>query len=213
MRTNRLTLFVVLMVLIGLVLQFRSSKDSLTDKLLLGIDVMAKLATAGGLIGLVYQVKRDKDLTEANFVVLLNQNFITNENISRIYNLLEESKNDKQKDENLFKFPDDIIDMANYLSFFGPFWGLIERGVVHISTIDILAYRFFLATNNRFMQDELLCRSEKVEAWRNIYLLHKVWQAYRYQNNLHVWQEKSDLSKKDPTYSNITKECQPTNYI
>jgi len=98
---------------------------------------------------------------------------------------------------------DDLIDLANYLSYFGPFWGLIERGLVQIPMIDILAYRFFLATNNRFVQEMLLCKPEKVKAWRVIYLLHKAWRAYRIQNGLPVWQEKSELSEA-PSYSDVT---------
>ena len=173
------------------------------DKLESGLDILAKLAATGGLLGLLYQFKRDRDLAEANFVVGLNGSFITNEHISRIYEMLEASKECEQKNN---PFSDsDLINMANYLSFFGPFWGLIDRGVVKISMIDILAYRFFLGTNNRFMQEKLLCRPGKEKAWRNIYLLHKTWRAYRYRKKLPVWQEEFDLSKTS-AYTEITNK-------
>ena len=201
MRTNRLALFVFLMLVVVLVFQYGAGEGSPTDKLESGLDVLAKLAATGGLLGLLYQFKRDRDLAEANFVVSLNGSFITNDHITRIYEMLEASKAEDQKDDPFSG--SDIIDMANYLSFFGPFWGLIDRGVVKIEMIDILAYRFFLGTNNRFMQEKLLCRLGKEMAWRNIYLLHKAWSAYRHDRGLPVWQEEFDLSKS-PVYSDIT---------
>ncbi len=88
--------------------------------------------------------------------------------------------------------------MANYLSFFGPFHDLIDRKIVHLEAIDpLLAYRFFLATNNRFMQEMLLCVEGKEVAWLAIYMLHKNWRSYRKKNEKEVWQEKKyDLSDR-----------------
>jgi len=165
------------------------------------LDLLAKIAATGGLIGVFYQFKRDKDLVEADFVVRLNRSFITNEKISYIYEKLENSKNNYQQ-ENPFG-ESDIIDMANYLSFFEPLWQLIDCELMDISMIDLLAYRFFLATNNCFMQEQLLCKPGKEEAWQNIYLLHREWRTYRHQNDLPIWQEEHELSKV-PAYSRIT---------
>jgi hypothetical protein len=120
--------------------------------------------------------------------------FIENSAISCIYRMLEESKVEGQAQN---KFTEDhLIDLANYLSFFGTFWGLIKRGVVQLETLDpVLAYRFLLATNNRFVQEMLLCCPGKEIAWKNIYCLHNAWRRYRIARGLCIWQEDYDLSR------------------
>jgi hypothetical protein len=167
------------------------------------LDLIAKITAAGGVIVLAYQFKREKDLSEADFILRLNQDFITNSQIVRIYTLLEQSKEEGQK-TNVFS-DDDIIDMANYLCFFEPFKKLIDAGIIDIKTIDpIMAYRFFLATNNRFMQEMLLCKKGKEIAWAAIYGLHDEWRKYRKQKRLPVWQEESDLGSRQAT-SNLQR--------
>lgn len=200
MRTNRLAVFVFLILIVIFLFEFGFGDGSPKNKIEAALDIFAKIAAVGGLLGLLYQFKRDKDISEANFVLGLNESFIINEKMSRIYAILETSKENKQRDN---PFTDaDLIDMANYLSFFETFSGLIERGVVDIKLIDILAYRFFLGTNNRFMQEKLLCRPGKEIAWRDIYSLHDTWRSYRLQKQMPVWQEEFDLSKTS-AYSNI----------
>lgn len=188
MNKTRLLIFVIFILVILLIVPFANGGEGSY------IDTLAKIAATGGLLGLFYQFMREKDLNEADFILRINQSFITNPDISRIYKILEESKLAKQK-ENPFKV-DDIIDMANYLSFLGPFYDLIDRKIVHLEAIDpVLAYRFFLATNNRFMQEMLLCVEGKEVAWQAVYMLHKNWKSYRNKNKKEVWQKEYDLSK------------------
>ena len=158
------------------------------------INTLANLAAAGGLIALFFQFKRERDLNEADFILRINHNFMTNESMSRIYKILEKSKVEGQN-ENPFN-NDDIIDMANYLTYFDPFYSLIERKIVKVESIDpILAYRFFLATNNKFMQQMLLCVEEKEIAWESIYRLYNHWAKYRKKQNREIWQSKYALSE------------------
>jgi hypothetical protein len=173
----------------------QTANSETKDWITLFINAVAVAAAVGGIIKLYYEFKRDRDLTEADFIVKLNMTHIDNETLANIYGRLEQSKVDEQK-ENPFS-QDDKIEMANYLSFFEPFYELLKRNVVQIETIDILAYRFFLATNNRFMQEMLICKAGKEEAWRNLYLLHKKWSEYRKRRGLPIWQEEHDLLKND----------------
>ena len=134
---------------------------------------------------------RERDLREAEYIMRLNHNFITNPNISKIYQKLEESKVENQSGNPFEK--EDIIDMANYLSYFETFHPLITNKILKINTIDpVLAYRFFLATNNKYMQEIILCKKEKETAWLNIYLLHRIWKEHR---GYEVIQKEYELSK------------------
>ncbi len=177
------------------------------EKLEWALEIFAKVAAGAGLIGIFYQFSREKELAEADFSLRLDMHFISNEHIRSIYDKLERSKvkieqfKKEHKDhlscdeyEEEYLSDEHIIDMANYLSFFGPFWELIESGLIDISAIDILSYRFFLATNNKFLQDNLLCKFEKQDVWRAIYLLHNEWRQYRKKKGLSVWEGLGDLS-------------------
>ena len=205
MKTNRLIFALLFIFLLIILSSFAINNDKTKlDRLTTSVDIAAKIAAIGGLLGILYQFMRERDLSEAQFIVDLNKDFIKSSAISRIYQLLEASKDDNQKQN---PFTDkDIVDMANYLSFFEPFYGLIQRHIVQLKTIDpILAYRFFLATNNKFFQEMLLCKSGKEVAWRDIYLLHQIWKKYRKERKIEVWQEEYDLFKRDESQKIISK--------
>ncbi len=55
------------------------------------IHTLANLTAAGGLVALFFQFKRERDLNEADFILRINNDFMMNESMSRIYKLLEES--------------------------------------------------------------------------------------------------------------------------
>jgi len=167
------------------------------------INTLANLTAAGGLIALFFQFKRERDLNEADFILRINNDFMMNESMSRIYKVLEESKVEGQN-ENPFN-EDDIIDMANYLAYFDPFYSLIKRKIVKIESIDpILAYRFFLAINNKYMQQMLLCVENKEIAWESIYKLYSHWSQYRGNLNREIWQSNYSLSNSK-SYNKIVK--------
>ncbi|MEA1986479.1 MAG: hypothetical protein U9N76_03180 [Candidatus Marinimicrobia bacterium] len=170
-------------------------------KLDIYLELFSKIIGAVSLLGLLYQFKRDKDINEAEFVLNINNSFITNDKIMDVYKKLEQSKNDNQKTNPFVE--DDIIELANYITFFEAFYGLIKQKVVNYSAIDQLAYRFFLITNNRFVQDMLLCKEGKDIAWIDLYKLHNGWKKYRTKSNdFDVWQKEYDLSKHH-NYDNI----------
>jgi len=186
----------LLLIFVIFILAIISNLDPVREMLSPYINTLANLAAAGGLVALFFQFKRERDLNEADFILRINQDFMTNESISRIYKLLEQSKADEQK-ENPFK-PEDLIDMANYLTYFEPFYSLIDRKIIKIHSLDsVLAYRFFLATNNRFMQQMLLCAKNKEIAWESTYKLYDHWIRYRNRKNVGIWQSDHALSKQE----------------
>lgn len=163
------------------------------------LDYASKIVGVLSLIGILYQFKREQNMKESEFVLQINTEFIKNQDIKRIYAMLEDSKNEGQQ-TNPFTIKDEM-DMANYLCFFETFYPLVNRGVLCIRTIDILAYRFFLAVNNRFMQEMLICKPGKETAWKDLYSLHYKWKKYRKNQ---VWQEEFDLSHNEK-YREILK--------
>jgi len=200
MKTNRIMIGLFLFIILVVLVTFGVDSSS-SERVKSGFEILASLAAILGLLGLLVQFKREGDLAEANFIIQLTENFSSNEDIDRIYKILEDSKKNGQLDNPFSE--SDIIDMANYLSFFETFWGLINRKLLSIETIDIMAYRFFLATNNKFMQEKLICRPGKEIAWHDLYLLHKKWRDFRLDKGRKVWQVEYDLSKTS-AFSKIT---------
>lgn len=173
-------------------------------KLDIFLDIFSKIIGAFSLLGLLYQFGRERDVNQAEFVLNLNSNFISNTNLVNIYKKLEISKENGQK-ENPFT-EDDIIDMANYLSFFEAFYELINRKVIKIPAVDHLAYRFFIATNNKYMQKMLLCKKGKEIAWKDLYKLHALWKDYRIKHDSYtIWQAETDLSNYEK-YNEIVED-------
>jgi len=172
-------------------------------KLDIFMGIFSQIVGAFSLLGLLYQFGRERDVNQAEFVLNLNDNFISNSDLMKIYKKLEKSKENGQE-KNPFS-EDDLIDMANYLSFFEAFYELINRKVIKIPSVDHLAYRFFLATNNKYMQKMLLCKEGKDIAWKDLYKLHKLWKNYREKkNNDKIWQNEYDLSNYEK-YEEIVK--------
>lgn len=170
-------------------------------KLDIFLELFSKVVGAFSLLGLLYQFSRERNISEAEFVLNINDSFISNESLMEVYRKLEKSKAEGQR-ENPFE-EHEITLIANYLSFFEPFFGLLQQKVVKFSAIDQLAYRFFLATNNRFVQQKSLCRPGYETAWIDLYKLHHLWKAHRTQkNDLEIWQAEHDLSNC-PRYEEI----------
>lgn len=165
------------------------------------VEIIANLAATVGLLGLLYQFKREKDLSEANFTIQLNESFHNNSDIIDMYRKLELNKNVNQE---INPFTDDeIIKLATYISFFEPFNNLIERKIIAIKSFDkLFSYKFFLAVNNKHVQEMILCKPEKIEAWTEIFRLHFIWKSYKIKSGLPLSLEINDLSKRN-IYSEI----------
>ncbi|MBD3225114.1 MAG: hypothetical protein GF313_10325 [Caldithrix sp.] len=170
-------------------------------KLDIYLEILSKIVAAASLVGLLYQFKRDKNINEAEFVLNINNSFITNERLMDVYKQLETCKSNDQQTNPFTE--EDVINVANYLSFFEPFYALVTQKVVNFSSIDQLAYRFFLAVNNRYVQEMLLCKEHKEIAWKDLYKLHHAWKQYRTRkNDFEIWQKEYDLSQC-PRYKDI----------
>jgi hypothetical protein len=111
MKIEHMWFFVLMILLVAL---FEPAVDvegarTYLQKAAVNLDILAKLAAALTLIGLLYQISKNRQLKEAEFILNLNEKFIENDRIARIYTLLEKSKNDEQTENPLTK--EDIIDM------------------------------------------------------------------------------------------------------
>lgn len=120
------------------------------------------LTTVTALIAAVafwMQLKRTENLDEANFIMSLNEQFISNDEMTRIEHALELYFNDYEKRHKatlglvLDRNHEDCQRLINYLVYMEGLAALIKRNVMHLGVIDdLFAYRFFIAVNNPAVQ-------------------------------------------------------------
>lgn len=136
-------------------------------------DAMIGIAIAG--FSLIYEINKAKKLNEADFLVQLNNNFISNDHYKNIYNLLSD-----YDFENEPEFHEEIsnCDISNYLTLFETLYILLKRKVVDITLLDnLFSYRFFLVVHNPYIQRKKITISPK--NFINIYKLERHWLKYR----------------------------------
>jgi hypothetical protein len=125
---------------------------------------------------LIYsQLKHQKRLSIAQFVSSIMEQLATQKEFHRklVKNL-----------DNPNEMPDiDEADIVAFLNVFENLSAVVESGVISISDIDQpFAYRFFLTTNNKTVQELELIPDGKY--YKSIYRLHKQWISFRKENNL-----------------------------
>ncbi|WP_157156771.1 hypothetical protein [Diaminobutyricimonas sp. LJ205] len=194
-RSAFLTLITALTVIAFVLLLGIESEPQ--SKIGLFTDVAGAVAAVGGAVAIWYQLKRARDLTEAEFIVNLNESFGASEEIRRVYGKIERSRRSAEVGLN----QDDIAAIVIYLTFFETIYSLVQRKILTFAMIDdLFAYRFFLVAHDSFVQEQELIKDAPY--YQNFYLLHKGWTAYRSANGKHGFFEDHDLSLS-PAYGSL----------
>ena len=129
-----------------------------------------RITTTTALIAAVtfwLQLKRTENLNEANFIMNLNNQFISNKEMTAVEHELELFFNQVTAGAdpdtltftlNLDRGHPDCQKLINYLVYMESLAAIVNRGVMHLGVIDdLFAYRFFIAVNNPVVQkNELL---------------------------------------------------------
>lgn len=147
----------IIIVCIYLIGQFFWPWEWLTETVATIIAIVAAVA-----FWLEYH--ENKLLNEAQFIMELNEQFLSNDNLSKIEWELEKyyTRHQKQQltDEYSKKFEEqfDIENrerqhLVNYLVHLEGIAALIKNDVIHLNAIDdLMSYRYFIAVNNPIVQ-------------------------------------------------------------
>lgn len=175
--------------------------DKLDDTLLSSyIEFFGIVGALAGIVAIYFQMKREKNISEGEFIYSLYDGFSNNENIKNIYHKLEDCTNKGCKRDPFVK--DDIGYIIDYLTFFETMYLLIKRKIITIDLIDeLFAYRFFIAVHNPYVQKHNLIKYNTF--YKNTYRLHKRWVEYRQKNNDQIPFDKYRLDKVDNNYFKI----------
>lgn len=145
-------------------------------------------AIAAGFV--LYELKlsadveaRQNDIEEAQFLLEYNQAFIQDEKMCTVEHLLERwmESEPSERVEPLID-DDNRQQFINYLVYLEGLAPLVFRNILKLEHIDdLMAYRFFLAMNNKELQEDQLFRYG--DYYRGCFKLYAVWKSYRTRQN------------------------------
>lgn len=143
-----------------------------------------------GGIAIWIQLKGERDIKEAEFLMNYHSNFVSNDTFTTIQQKLEDYYKERCGSEVIYEI--DRQDLINYLVYLKGLAALLNKGVLHISTIDdLFSYRFFIAVNNPIVQElELI---PDAQYYKGCYVLHRRWTRYKRSKNLSIPIEESCL--------------------
>ncbi len=137
--------------------------------------VVATVVAALGIFGVCIQLKKEADITEAEFLMNFNFAFLTTEKFVAMERALEDAMKGNKPLEITAENRQDLIDYLVYLESLAP---LILNGMLRLDVVDdLFGYRFFIAVNNPGVQEKELCPEGKY--YRGIFSLYRVWAKHR----------------------------------
>lgn len=164
------------------------------------------------------QLKRTENLDEANFIMSLNDQFISNDEMTRIEHALELYYNlgfeghEGTLDLVLEREHNDCQRLINYLVYMEGLAALIKRNVMHLGVIDdLFAYRFFIAVNNPIVQKfELL---PYANYYKGCFELSEMWTKEWRKEGRPIPLDQYALCECDKALFNVPAENRSKNYV
>ena len=163
--------------------------------------IITTLTAIVGAFAIWFQMKRERDISEAEFIMNYNINFIENSEYIELEEALEKYRKTVESGENAENIDDILTDnnrqtIINYLVYHEALAVFVKKRVLSISSIDdLFAYRFFLIMNNPEIQKKELC--PEALYYQGCFWLHKKWTDYRRKKGLYILLENTSLEKTD----------------
>ena len=143
-----------------------------------------------GAVALYIQFKKDKQVNQAQFILEFGKEFYDTYNLSRLQSKIEHAEEDKSIKLDY----SDIDDIIHYLTWCEELANLVDQNVIKIEQFEnIFSYRFFLITNNKFVQKIELVPYHN--DWNGVYKLHYEWCKYKRKHGLRIQHEDQSLEK------------------
>lgn len=195
---------IVVVVILYLVVAYYSSDISTLSTILTTITALI------AAVAFWMQLKRTENLNETNFIMSLNDQFISNDEITKVEHALELFYNNIEKDHKvdfglvLERNHDDCQRLINYLVYMEGLAALIRQDVMHLGVIDdLFAYRFFIAVNNPEVQKfELL---PYANYYRGCFELSEMWTKQWREKGRPIPLDQYALFECDKTIVNYTR--------
>ena len=155
--------------------------------------VVATIVATVGIFGVWYQLKKDSDIKEAEFLMDYNFSFLTTEKFVRMEHRLENHFKEKAT---LVLAPEDRQDLVDYLVYLESLAPLILNRMIRLEVVDdLFGYRYFIAVNNPVVQQEEL--NPYAMYYRGCFRVYRMWSDYRKKKGLTIQLEETALIKEE----------------
>ena len=160
--------------------------------------VITSVTAVISAVAVYIQMKKDKEISQAEFLLEFSKFFYTFEGAQRL-----EEKIDRAVEQNrIYKVTsDDYEEINGYMLWLEALASMVINKTLSIKLINnMYNYRFFAVINNPTVQQSELAVFGTY--YRNIFKLHKIWSDYRRANGQEILYEEYDLSKL-PGYNEV----------
>lgn len=162
--------------------------------------IVATVVAAMGILGVCVQLRRDANIKEAEFVTDYNFTFLTTDKFTEMEKRLARAR---KTGEPLDLAEDDRQNLIDYLVYLESFAPLVLNNMVRLSIVDdLFGYRYFLAVNNKEVQEFELF--PEAEYYRGCFKVYSRWKKHRKdrgliipleENSLDIWEKFSVYAK------------------
>ena len=147
------------------------------------------LAIVAG-VAVLMEIRSNERINEAQLIMELNNQFITNESFAEIEWVLEKyyascqqaAKDGRDPAEIQLEFDISLNNknrqkLVNYLVYLEGVAALVNEGVLHLNVItDLMAFRYFIAVNNPVVQETELLPNK--DYYRGIFSIYDQWSKH-----------------------------------
>ena len=135
--------------------------------------ILGGIAAIIGLIAIWYQLKKNKEINDAQFVIEIFEQFRSHSQLL--------SKINPYEDRNKHLNKDDKSSIVSLLGFYESIFYLLNKNAISFETVDnSFGYTFFSLVHNEYVQ---LSELETYgDYYKTIFRLHKLWVNYRKSN-------------------------------
>ena len=170
----------ILLIALYLAGQTRWESDAFTN-------IVATILAIVAAVAFWMEFRSNEQINEAQLVMELNNQFITNEQMSNVewalekyYHAYLEAKRNGT-DVSALKLDLDLEitdrtrqDLVNYLVYLEGIATLVNEGVLHLKVItELMAYRYFIAVNNPIVQEKELLPYQ--DYYQGCFKLYEKW--------------------------------------
>ena len=150
--------------------------------------ILGGIAGIIGLIAIWYQLKKNKEINDAQFIIEIFEQFRSHSQLFSKINPYEiRDKNLNKKDKN---------KIVSLLGFYESIYYLLDKNVISFETVNnSFGYTFFSLVHHEYVQKSEL--ASYGDYYRTIFRLHKIWVDYRKSKNQIIIGQNNSLEKLD----------------
>jgi len=175
-------LYTILLVVFVVFISAQILIQTIENDIVIGVATALQSGiTVLGVISILYQMKRGRQINELDFFIRLKISFVNDKQMMELYGKLQHEDECEETNEQA-NISINSLEISRYLDFFDSIYIALTNKILSFSIIDnAFSYFFFIAVHSKKIQEKELYKY--AEYYENIYLLYDIWIEYRNKHN------------------------------